>query len=572
MFCRVFACDFDGTGATGGELAPELAAALGAARAQGYTTLLVTGRVHEEVEALCTDLSMFDAVVAENGAVVCLPGLQRTIQLGTPPPEHLLGELRSRGVPFNAGAVVVGTWDRHAAVVLELVRHHALDAQLIFNRAAMMLLPSGINKAVGVRRALEELGRSEHNLIAFGDAENDLPMFALAEIAVAACGAVPAVAAQADVQLSHPGGAGVARYIREVVERGGIVPPPPRRSLILGTAIDGTPAVLPTSGVSVMVTGDPRSGKSWLAGLVAENLIETGHRLCIIDPEGDYVSLAERPAVTLLGHELALPEPAAATHLFQKQGSSVVVNLASLSVNDQVRYVHTLLRELEGACTATGVPQWILVDEAQYFFHEPGPSTPIFRGTANLLLATYRPSLVAPEVVESVTAHLVTHTGVDEERYFITSLLRARGPKDLDVTNALAQLDVHHAGLLIEDPVGPRWQVFVPGARVTAHAHHARKYVDTQLPVTAGFRFLHTDGTVVIARNVIEFHRAVRQVPMESLRHHLRNGDFSRWVADVLGDLELARGLRKLERAVVDGGPPDRGEILAHVEDHYLIQ
>ena len=572
MFCRVLACDFDGTSATGGQLAPELAAALGAARAQGFTTLLVTGRVHEEVEALCTDLSMFDAVVAENGAVVCLPGLQRTIQLGTPPPEHLLGELRSRGVPFQAGAVIVGTWDRHAAEVLELVRHHALDAQLIFNRAALMLLPSGINKAVGVRRALDELGRSEHNLIAFGDAENDLPLFALAEIAVAACGAVPAVAAQADVQLSQSGGAGVARYVHDVLERGGIVPPPPRRRLTLGTALDGTPAQLPTSGVSVMVTGDPRSGKSWLAGLVAENLIETGHRLCIIDPEGDYLSLAERRAVTLLGHELALPEPAAAAHLFHKQASSVVFNLASLSVNDQVRYVHALLGELEGTCAATGVPQWILVDEAQYFFHEPGPGIPNFGGTANFLLATYRPSLVAPEVVENVTAHLVTHTGVDEERYFITGLLRARGPKDLNVADALAQLDLHHAGLLLEDPAGPRWQVFAPGARLTAHGHHARKYVDTQLPVAAGFRFLHTDGAIVIARNVIEFHRAVRQVPMESLRHHLHNGDFSRWVTDVLGDAELARGLRKLERAVVDGGPPDRGEILAHVEDHYLIQ
>jgi hydroxymethylpyrimidine pyrophosphatase-like HAD family hydrolase len=572
MFCRVLACDFDGTGATGGELAPELAAALAAARAQGYATFLVTGRVHEDVEALCTDLSMFDAVVAENGAVVCLPGLQRTIQLGTPPPEHLLGELRSHGIPFHVGAVVVGTWDRHAAEVLELVRHNGLDVQLIFNRAAMMLLPSGINKAVGVRRALDELGRSEHNLIAFGDAENDLPMFALAEVAVAACGAVPAVAARADVQLSHPGGAGVARYIREVLEQGGIVPPPPRRSLMLGTAIDGSPAVLPTSGVSVMVTGDPRSGKSWLAGLIAENLIETGHRLCIIDPEGDYGSLAERPAVTLLGHELALPEPAVATHLFEKQASSAVFNLASLAVDEQVRYVHTLLRELEGVCAATGMPQWIFVDEAQYFFHGTGPGRPGFGGTANLLLATYRPSLVAPEVVESVTAHLVTHTGVDEERYFITSLLAARGPRDLNVTEALAQLDLHHSGLLLEDPVGPRWQVFAPAARVTAHAHHARKYVDTQLPVAAGFRFLCTNGSVAIARNVIEFHRAVRRVPMASLRHHLRNGDFSRWVADVLGDVELARGLRKLERAVVDGGEPDRGEILAHIEDHYLIQ
>lgn len=43
MYCRVIACDFDGTGAANGRLAPEIAAVLGAARALGFVTLLVTG-------------------------------------------------------------------------------------------------------------------------------------------------------------------------------------------------------------------------------------------------------------------------------------------------------------------------------------------------------------------------------------------------------------------------------------------------------------------------------------------------------------------------------------------------
>ncbi len=45
MYCRVLACDFDGTGATNGELSPEVAAALAKAPFQGIATLLVTGRV-----------------------------------------------------------------------------------------------------------------------------------------------------------------------------------------------------------------------------------------------------------------------------------------------------------------------------------------------------------------------------------------------------------------------------------------------------------------------------------------------------------------------------------------------
>jgi phosphoserine phosphatase len=89
---------------------------------------------------------------------------------------------------------VVGTWERHAHDLFNLVRRLGVDGQIVFNREAVMLLPTGINKATGIQRALEELGRSEHNLVAFGDAENDLPLFAVAEWAVAARGSVPAVA------------------------------------------------------------------------------------------------------------------------------------------------------------------------------------------------------------------------------------------------------------------------------------------------------------------------------------------------------------------------------------------
>jgi hydroxymethylpyrimidine pyrophosphatase-like HAD family hydrolase len=46
MYCRVIACDFDGTGAVEGHPAPELYAALAAARAQGIVTLLVTDEAH----------------------------------------------------------------------------------------------------------------------------------------------------------------------------------------------------------------------------------------------------------------------------------------------------------------------------------------------------------------------------------------------------------------------------------------------------------------------------------------------------------------------------------------------
>jgi hydroxymethylpyrimidine pyrophosphatase-like HAD family hydrolase len=90
-YCRAIAWDLDGTCATNGRLAPEVAAALEKARGHGIPNVLVTGRVHEEIRALCPDLSFVDAVVAENGAIVHLPRSGREVQLGFPPPDAFLG-------------------------------------------------------------------------------------------------------------------------------------------------------------------------------------------------------------------------------------------------------------------------------------------------------------------------------------------------------------------------------------------------------------------------------------------------------------------------------------------------
>jgi hydroxymethylpyrimidine pyrophosphatase-like HAD family hydrolase len=572
MYCRVIACDFDGTGASNGRMAPEVSGALEAARTHGIVTLLVTGRVLEDLQAVCGDLSPFDAIVAENGAVIWLCGLERMIQVGTPPPEHFLGELRARGVPFHTGSVVVGTWEHHAAQLLELVRQFGIDGQLTFNRSALMLLPSGVNKAVGVRRALEELGRSERNLIAFGDAENDLSLLSAAEVGVAARGAVAAVAAQADDRLSQPDGAGVALYIRRLVENNWTLPTPARHQLVLGKTAGDKPATLPSSGMNLVISGDPRSGKSWMAGLIAEQLIERGYILCIIDPEGDYISLGQRARVMALGHDLALPAPAAVPRLFASEPVSLILNLSSLALHEQAEYVDALLCGLEETRSISGIPHWILIDEAHYFFHD---TTPCLRRlnseTGNFILVTYRPSLIASDIYGRIKAHVITACEVEEERYFMTKLLQARGPRGLIPHEALQALQIAHAGLLMEGPDGSTWQVFLPSQRVTPHAHHARKYAETRLPDDKAFRFLYTD-VPVLAHNMNEFYKAIQSVPIASLRHHLRAGDFSKWAAGILGDEQLAHGLRKLERTAPPDATPDRTEILAHIEDHYLIQ
>src|SRR5438094_8318234 len=68
---HVLACDYDGTIADGGRCSPEMAQALARVRESGRKVLLVTGRMLPDLRSVCADIDrMFDAVVAENGALL----------------------------------------------------------------------------------------------------------------------------------------------------------------------------------------------------------------------------------------------------------------------------------------------------------------------------------------------------------------------------------------------------------------------------------------------------------------------------------------------------------------------
>src|SRR5260370_38674762 len=68
------ACDYDETLASGGQVAPPVLEALARFRASGGRFILVTGRELEDLAKVAPELTSFDFVVAENGAVLYRPG------------------------------------------------------------------------------------------------------------------------------------------------------------------------------------------------------------------------------------------------------------------------------------------------------------------------------------------------------------------------------------------------------------------------------------------------------------------------------------------------------------------
>jgi len=137
-YYHAVALDLDGTISTGGAPTADVLAAMRAARAQGVRLVLVTGRLLVD---LVTDMraleSEFDAVVAENGAVLAVGG--RTVRLSEPVDPRLADRLHGQGVAIHRGQVLLAVDSSGAHLAFDAVRAMQLDVQLVWNRSALML-------------------------------------------------------------------------------------------------------------------------------------------------------------------------------------------------------------------------------------------------------------------------------------------------------------------------------------------------------------------------------------------------------------------------------------------------
>src|SRR5215470_12518476 len=186
MRYHVLAADYDGTIALHGKVDEETIESLKKLKASARKLILLTGREVGELKEIFQQHTLFDLIVAENGALVYDPVKIKEYLLGERPSIAFIDELRKQKVaPLSVGRVIVATWEPHETTVLEVIKHTGIEYQVIFNKGAVMVLPPGVNKATGLQAALHEMKFSFHNLVAVGDAENDIAMLRLAECSVA---------------------------------------------------------------------------------------------------------------------------------------------------------------------------------------------------------------------------------------------------------------------------------------------------------------------------------------------------------------------------------------------------
>src|SRR5687768_16426040 len=138
------ASDYDGTLAAAGRVAEETLAAVERLLASGRKLILVTGRELEDLLRVFPQVNLCEWVVAENGAVLYRPATQEVLLLENPPPVEFLHMLQARGVaPLSTGHIIVATREPYENVVLDVIRDLGLELQVIFNKGAVMVLPTG---------------------------------------------------------------------------------------------------------------------------------------------------------------------------------------------------------------------------------------------------------------------------------------------------------------------------------------------------------------------------------------------------------------------------------------------
>ena len=204
------ATDYDGTLATDGAVDPETVVALRRLAAAGRTLILVTGRQLNDLLSVFPEAPLFDAIVAENGAVLYRPASRALRLLAAPPPAPFVEALKRRGVaPLWEGQVVVATIQPNDAPVMDVIRELGLDLQVILNKGSVMVLPTSVDKATGFAAALDELGLSAQRVVAVGDAENDQAFLGMSGYGVAVANALDTLKGTAEHVTQGEAGAGV---------------------------------------------------------------------------------------------------------------------------------------------------------------------------------------------------------------------------------------------------------------------------------------------------------------------------------------------------------------------------
>ena len=566
MYISCLATDYDGTLAQDGIVDDATADALVAFRGSGRRLLLVTGRELPDLTRVFPRLDLFDRVVAENGALLFDPATKKETPLGPEPSTELVDTLRKKGVsPLSVGRSIVATWEPNEKLVLEAIREHGLELQIVFNKGAVMVLPPGVNKASGLHAALEDLGLSSHNVVSVGDAENDHAFLQASGYAVAVANALPTIKDEADLVTKGARGAGVAELIEAVLKDDvdAFRSREAHNSVEVGVDADGHPIVIRPHGGSALICGSSGGGKSTVATALLERIVDGGYQICVFDPEGDY---AEFRSGIVFGDAKSPPKLAEVVKLLERPDDSFVINMLSVPLEDRPALLSDFISAIANLRAKIGRPHWVLMDEAHHLL----PAERDVSATASLdslppvILVTVEPKTLAVDALRRVDDIFAVGDKAAEAIEGFARALSIPAP-ELPRTPP----DKGEA-LFWRRSAGGRAQIVKPHAPGEKAERHIRKYAEGALGEDKSFYFRGpTNALNLRAQNLTIFMQMADGVDDDTWLHHLQANDYSRWVREAIKDDDLADELEHIEGEATPDPKASRRTVREAIERKY---
>lgn len=562
------AIDYDGTLAREGLVDAATVAALEQVVASGRKFILVTGRMLRELLPLFSQITLCARIVAENGAVLYRPATRDQRLLADPASAVLIDTLKRKGVtPLDVGDSIIATVRPHEVPIMEAIRDLGLEHHVIFNRESVMVLPPGINKATGLAAALDELQLSPHEVVGIGDSENDHALFQASELAVAVASAVPTLRDAADWVTTQSNGAGTSEALLALVtdDMASHAKRLTRHRITLGSRRASEPVTMAPVGENLLIAGTSGSGKSTLAHAILEQLIDQGYQTCVIDPEGDYPSMEK---MIIFGNSQRGPTVVEVVTALENPKAQVIVNLVGLPLEDRPAFLLELLPKLQERRLHTGRPHRILLDEAHHLMPKSWRGTPESLGPLqSMVFVTVHPDRLAPQVLDSVDlvvalGHEPVSTLQSLEEDHRSRRITAAPVDELKPGEALFW---RRAKALPPE----RLLMAVPRAE---RQRHRRKYAEGELPPERSFYFRGPDGKLNLrAQNLIVFRQLADGIDDETWLHHLRQGDYSRWMKTAIKDPSLAEIVHEVEDMPELSAQDSRQRVATAIQERYTL-
>lgn len=561
------AVDYDGTLATEGLVQAPTVGALEQLIASGRQCILVTGRMLRELLPLFPQAQLCARIVAENGAVLYRPSTREQRLLAPQASTALADALRAKAVmPLDVGDSIIATVRPHEVTVMEAIRDLGLEHQVIFNRESVMILPPGINKASGLKAALEELKLSPHNVVGIGDSENDHALFQASELAVAVNSAVPTLREAADWVTLRPNGAGTAEAMLALVadDMATHAKRLTRRRVTLGSSREGVSLTVSPVEENVLIAGTSGSGKSTLAHGILEQLIDKGYQTCVIDPEGDYQSIEK---MIMFGNSQRGPTVAEVLTALDNPSTQVIVNLVGLPLQDRPSFFFELLPQLQERRNRTGRPHRVLVDETHHLLPTKWRATVAsMRDLKGMLFVTVHPDQLSPHVLDTVDIAVALG---ERPSNTLQAVANHKGLSLPPISDA--ELKPGEA-VLWRVAAGQTPQPFMMTVSRMERRRHRRKYAEGELPPERSFYFRGPEGKLNLrAQNLIMFRQLADGVDDETWLHHLRNGDYSRWMETAIKDRSLAQVVHEVEDMPDVSAHDSRQRVASAIEERYTL-